>query len=149
MFNSVILMFSQYGQNRKISNIFSLVWVLHVIASALFNFNLTFSLVNISVFLFVTGVIYCISKNCPNVNTILSIGSILIYSLFVDIICYYVLPSWINGQPLIQYIINGLLFNLKYIFSNAAVFWAVILCSKIFEKNKIKNLRTKQIAKCH
>jgi hypothetical protein len=138
-------MFSQHGKNRKVSNVFKVIWVLYAIAASFFNFNLVFSLVNISVFLLVTGVIHCISKIYPKINASLSVLSILIYSLFVDIACYYALPSWANGQPLVQYIVNGFLFNYKYVILNATVLVAAILSSKILQKHKIKNFKVGKV----
>lgn len=142
MLNSLILMFSQYDKNRKVSTIFKILWVLYAIAASFFNFNLLFSAINISVFLFMTGAIHYISKIYHKINAILSVCSILIYSLFIDIICYYILPSWAEGQSLIQYITNGFLF--KYVFLNAAVFALIVLCSKLFKRYKIRKFEDQQ-----
>lgn len=144
MLNSLILMFSQYNKNRNVSTIFKILWVLCAIAASFFNFNLLFSAINISVFLLMTGAIHYISKICPKINAILSVCSILIYSLFIDIICYYILPSWAEGQSLIQYITNGFLFNYKYVFLNAAVFALVVLCSKLIKKYKTREFENQQ-----
>lgn len=144
MLNSLILMFSQYDKNRKVSTIFKILWVLYAIAASFFNFNLLFSAINISVFLFMTGAIHYISKIYHKINAILSVCSILIYSLFIDIICYYILPSWAEGQSLIQYITNGFLFNYKYVFLNAAVFALIVLCSKLFKRYKIRKFEDQQ-----
>lgn len=144
MLNSLILMFSQYDKNRKVSTVFKILWVLYAIAASFFNFNLLFSAINISVFLLITGVIHYISKIYPKINAILSVCSILIYSLFIDIICYYILPSWAEGQSLIQYITNGFLFNYKYVFLNAAVFALIVLCSKLFKRYKIRKFENQQ-----
>ncbi len=133
MINSIILMFSQYNKNKKISNIFKAVWILYAIAASLFNFNQIFIFVNVSAFLSVTGVVYVISKFYSKVNVFLSIISVLIYSLFVDVVCYFVLPNWTQEQSLIQYIINGFLFNCRYVFLNVVVFGIVILYLKTYK----------------
>ena len=91
-----------------------------------------------------TGAIHYISKIYPKINAILSVCSILVYSLSIDIICYYVLPSWAKGQSLIQYITNGFLFNYKYVFVNAAAFMLVVLCSKLFKRYKIRKFEDQQ-----
>lgn len=91
-----------------------------------------------------TGAIYYISKIHPKINTILSVCLILVYSLFIDIIGYYILPSWAEGRSLIQYITNGFLFNYKYVFVNAAAFMLVVLCSQIFKKYKIRKFKDQQ-----
>lgn len=132
MLHSIVLMFSQYNKNRKISNIFKVSWILYATAAAFFNSNPWFSLVNASVFMLVTGFVYYISKVCPKINAFLSVGSILIYSLFVDIVCYYALPNWSVGQSLASYVMSGFLFNYKYVFLNVAVFGVLILCSIIY-----------------
>lgn len=143
MLHSIILMFSQYSKNRKISNIFKVIWILYAIAALFFNPNPWFLLVNVSVFMLVTGFVYCISKFYPKINAFLSVGSILIYSLFVDIVCYYALPNWAVGQSLAGYVMNGFLFNYKYLFLNVAVFGAVSLCSAILKKYRESQLITK------
>lgn len=144
MLNSLILMFSQYDKNRKVSTIFKILWVLYAIAASFFNFNLLFSAINISVFLLMTGAIHYISKIHHKINAILSVCSILIYSLFIDITCYYILPSWVEGHSLIQYITSGFLFNYKYVFLNAAVFALIVLCSKLFKKHKTRKFEHQQ-----
>jgi hypothetical protein len=118
---------------------------MYAIAASFFNSNPWFSLINASVFILVTGFVYCISKLYPKISALLSIGSILIYSLFVDIVCYYVLPNWAIGQSLASYITNGFLFNYKYIFLNIAVFGAVKLCSRIYKEYKVNQFNTRRL----
>ena len=143
MLNSLVLMFSQYDKNRKVATIFKIFWVLYAIASSFF--NLLFSAINTSAFLLMTGIIHYISKISHKINAILSVCSILIDSLFIDIICYYILPSWAEGQSLIQYITNGFLFNYKYVFVNTAAFALTVLRSKLFKVIRLENLQINKI----
>lgn len=134
-------MFSQYNKNSKISNIFKFIWILYAVVASFFNSNPWFSLVNLSVFALVTGFVYGISKFYSKINAFLSVTSILIYSLFVDVVCYFVLPNWVHRQSLIQYVTNGFLFNYRYVFLNATVFGVVVLISKIYNNYKEKSIK--------
>lgn len=145
MLNSVFLMFSQYEKNRKVSNIFKIIWVLYAVAVSFFNFNPTFFIINLSAFLLLTEINYFMSKLGQKTNIVLSIFSILIYSFIVDIICYFVFPAWAQNVSLIGYITNGLLFNLKYVALNTGV---MVVSKLIFEiSNKCRTQKLKLIYK--
>ena len=92
-------MLSQYRKNSKISNISKTTWIVYV--GMLGSFDFLFFVINLTVFLLITKTISYISKFCLLINLVLSWGSMLIYSLFIDTLCYYIFPSWIQGQTLL------------------------------------------------
>ena len=134
MIHSLILMSSSYRYNNKNLNIiFKLIWLIYLILKFSYDFNLTFLFINLGTFLFVSGLIYHVSKFCSKLNKILSVTSILVYSFFIDILCYYMFPTLSNGQSLFTYVMNGFLFNYKYVFSNICLFLLFkVLHDKIF-----------------
>lgn len=136
MFNSIILMFSQYATKSKSSFFFKVGWVLYAILMSFFNNNLWFSVINMIIFFILTSCITLLSKINPKVNEIMSVCSVMIYSLLVDIACYYLLSGYSAQQSLKHYIINGLLFNCKSLFLNIAVFMGVAFYLKLCEKFK-------------
>ena len=56
---------------------------------------------------------------------LLPVFSILIYSFFVDVLCYWFMPKWVGNLSLMQYVINGFIFNSKYVLSNSIIFGTV------------------------
>ena len=116
MINSLFMLGSSYNKDRKISIIFIIAWVLYMIIGNKFILGNTFVLINAGVFL---GI--CLSINLiknKKINTVLSIISILIWSIIIDTICYFMYPTMSIGQNVFTYIWQGILFNYKYIFSN-------------------------------
>lgn len=116
MINSLFMLGSSYNKNRKISIIFMIAWVLYMIIGNKVILGNTFVLINAGVFL---GICFSINliKN-KKINTVLSIISILIWSIIIDTICYFMYPTMSIGQNVFTYIWQGILFNYKYIFSN-------------------------------
>ena len=116
MINSLFMLGSSYNRNRIISIAFMIGWIVYMIIGNI-NYSLgIFPIINGIVFLLVSISIN-ILKN-KKVNTILSVCSILIWSVIIDIICYYLYPLYSANQNIFGYIWQGILFNYKYIFSN-------------------------------
>ena len=115
MINSLFMLGSSFNKNRKVSIAFMIGWVAYIIINQLY-LGL-FPIVNAIVFLIVTISINLVKNK--KVNTILSVFSILIWSIIIDIICYYMYPLFSSNQNIFGYIWQGILFNYKYIFSNA------------------------------
>lgn len=139
MLSSLILMLSQRSKNPKIANVFKYIWTIFI-TIACFS-NLSFSFIEIVSFMLTTVCIYLANRFGSKVNTLLSVFSILIYSIFVDIMCYFAMPAWHAGQSLIQYVLNGIIFNSKYVLFNALIMATVIMYSKPIKKLS-KNLAT-------
>lgn len=121
MINSIFLMMSQYNiLGPKIKNIFKLLWLLYAVFQS--NNYINFLLLNTFVFAFITYLTKIFQS--PTLNSIIAVSSILIYSVSIDIICYLFSYNVIY-QNIINYIINGIVFNLKYLYINLLL--AIIL----------------------
>lgn len=135
MINSLFMLGGSYNKDRKISILFVTAWILYMLINYDFSLGLAFPLINAIVLLTVTIGINLISNK--KVNTIMSIFSILIWSIIIDIICFYMFPMMSAGQSLINYILQGILFNYKYIFVNIVAICGINLII-ILKKNIIK-----------
>ncbi len=139
MINSIFLMMSQYNRlGSKIKSIFILLWLLYAVFKASNHVN--FLLINIFVFATIT----CLAKifKSAKFNSIFAILSILIYSVLTDVICYLFSYNVIH-QNIVNYIINGIIFNIKYLYINLLL--ATI--SNIVIKKTLHNIALKLKAK--
>ncbi len=135
MINSLFMLGGSYNKDRKISILFLTAWILYMLINYDFSLGLAFPLINAIVLLTVTISINLISNK--KVNTIMSIFSILIWSIIIDIVCFYMFPMMSAGQSLINYILQGILFNYKYIFVNIVAICGINLII-LLKKNIIK-----------
>jgi len=98
MVGSVLLMFSQL--NKRFSGIFKVMWLLYIVVT-MEDVRANFTLASLLAFICLTGVNTYLSKLSCKVNLYLSVMSILIYSCFIDIICYFIFPTdYSVSQPL-------------------------------------------------
>lgn len=142
MMNSLFMLGSSFNKNRKVSVAFMIGWIVYVIINQLYLG--IFPIINAAVFLITTISINLIKNK--KVNTVLSIMSILIWSVIIDIICFYMYPLYSNGQNIAGYIWQGILFNYKYIFSNVIAISIIYGLDIIIEKIQTKlELRKKAI----
>lgn len=139
MINSLFMLGGAYNKDRKVSIAFMCGWVLYMIVNYDFSLGLTFPIINAMVYLMVSIGISLIRNK--TINTILSISSILIWSIVIDIICFFVYPTMVVDQNIFGYIFQGILFNYKYIISNII---AVCIINVII---MIKNLTVEKINK--
>jgi len=129
------------SSNKKISKVFIVTWLAYMLFGSNLSLGLTFPIVNAITFLVVTLFISKIKNN--KANTVLSIASILIWSVTIDIICYYLYPTMPSNITLINYIFNGILFNYKYIFTNILAL-SLIKVVSIIKKTLTEKLSTKE-----
>ena len=141
MINSLFMLGGSYNKDRKISILFLTAWILYMLINYDFSLGLAFPLINAIVLLTVTISINLISNK--KVNTIMSIFSILIWSIIIDIICFYMFPMMSASQSLVNYILQGILFNYKYVLVNIIALCGINLIIllknnviKRFSKNK-------------
>lgn len=139
MINSLFMLGGAYNKDRKVSIAFMCGWVLYMIVNYDFSLGLTFPIINAMVYLMVSIGISLIRNK--TINTILSISSILIWSIVIDIICFFMYPTMVVDQNIFGYIFQGILFNYKYIISNII---AVCIINVII---MIKNLTVEKINK--
>lgn len=142
MINSLFMLGSSYNKDRKISIAFIIGWIAYMFIGSDLTLGATFPIVNAIVFLSLSIIINLIKNK--KANTILSICSILIWSIVMDIICYFAYPMLVGNQNIFAYVFQGILFNYKYIFSNLvaiclinAVIW-IIDNVEVKIKNAIK-----------
>ena len=135
MINSLFMLGGSYNKDRKISILLLTAWILYMLINYDFSLGLAFPLINAIVLLTVTISINLISNK--KVNTIMSIFSILIWSIIIDIVCFYMFPMMSAGQSLINYILQGILFNYKYIFVNIVAICGINLII-LLKKNIVK-----------
>lgn len=145
MIHSLFMLGSSYNKDRKISSIFMVCWIAYMVAQYDFSLGKIFPIVNASVFLCVSIIINFVKNR--KVNTVLSIASILIWSVIIDIICFYMFPTMRVNQSLIHYIFQGILFNYRYIFSN--VIAVCIINLAVYGKNYIMNSIIKKTETCN
>lgn len=139
MLNSVLLMCSQYNVlSKKERNIFKILWLFYATLNAIYYNNLIFIPINFSAFVIVTIIISLFENE--KINTLLSLISILIYSIVIDIICclggfLYLAYSGIKvEQEFLAYITNGCIFNAKYLLINLFMMYTI----HFFKQLKIK-----------
>lgn len=130
MLNSLFMLGSSFNKNRKISLVFMIGWIAYVIINQLY-LGL-FPIMNAIVFLVVTISINLIKNK--KANTLLSIFSILIWSIIIDIICYYMYPLFSTNQNIFEYIWQGILFNYKYIFSNIIAIYSIYVLDLFIDR---------------
>ena len=85
MINSLLMLGG--SSNKNISKIFIVVWIAYMLFGSNLSLGITFPIVNAITFLTITLLISKIKNKSVNVG--LSITSILIWSVIIDIICYY------------------------------------------------------------
>ena len=144
MINSLFMLGSSYNKNKIISFAFMIGWISYMFMGNI-NYALgMFPLINAVTFLSICILINSIKSK--KMNTILSIFSIIIWSIIIDIICYFFFPIMNGTNNIIDYIFQGILFNYKYVFLNAFV----ILAINVLEYG-IKNLKfnTQKIGELH
>ena len=142
MINALFMLGSSYNKNRTILLVFIVSWIGYMMIGYNFSLGYIFPIINISTFLFVSISINLTKKN-KKVNTILSISSILIWSILIDVICFFMFPVMRINQNLINYVLQGILFNYKYVFINTLVLLGVQVINyvrKLIIKNYEKNL---------
>lgn len=142
MINALFMLGSSYNKNRTILLVFIVSWIGYMMIGYNFSLGYIFPIINISTFLFVSISINLTKKN-KKVNTILSISSILIWSILIYVICFFMFPVMRINQNLINYVLQGILFNYKYVFINTLVLLGVQVINyvrKLIIKNYEKNL---------
>mgnify|MGYP003288638773 CR=1 FL=1 len=136
MINSLLMLGSSYNKDKKISYVFMISWIAYMILGHQFALGAVFPIVNAIAFLVVTICINLIKNRVA--NTILSVISILLWSVLIDMICYFMYPALTMGQNMFQYIFQGILFNYRYVFSN--ILAVACINGVIWLKNNIKSI---------
>jgi hypothetical protein len=144
MLNSILLLGSSYNKHKKISFFFTIALILNVIIVQLGQVKISFFLCNLSLLL----IISFINKKITNkkIKFFSSICSILVWSIGIDIFCFYMFPLFTTNVNLWCYILKGILFNLKFVIYNAIILLSLnaleitfhFITSQILRRTSIK-----------
>ena len=134
MFGSLMMLGSSNNKCKKLSMLFSGIWILYIV---LIQFGKTawyFPLINIGLFLLIT---YCIRRiNNKYANAFFSIISILLWSVAIDIVCYFAFPLFAIRVGFIDYILAGIMFNYKNVLANCICVALVKLIDTVLKSVK-------------
>ena len=141
MINSILMLASSYIKNRKVAIIACIAWVAYMLIGANLSLGIAFPVVNILVF---GAVVFGVRKiNNNKLNLLASVISILIWSIVIDTICYFMFPKLTFGQNILQYIGDGILFNIRFVGINVLV---IATCKAIkYGIEKVKNYTDKKV----
>jgi hypothetical protein len=145
MINSTLMLFSLYNKNTVLMNVCAMAWIFFMLSHSNFQWTPLVT-INLMAFLMTTLLLRKIKNNY--LSLLGTTSSILLYSICVDVICYYIYPQFVCGQNLLGYVVNGLLFNSRYVLLNGLIVVFCILLKKtknyflenIFLPNSPKNL---------
>lgn len=114
--NGLLMFLASSNRYKKLSIIAMIGWIAFMFSRANFSLGYIFPLINIGVFVLVAN----ISRfwNNKEFNKIYSVFSILIWSICIDTVCYFIFPQMIFGQSLVQYIVSGIAFNSRLVIYN-------------------------------
>lgn len=116
MIGSLLMLGGSYNKSKNISRLFVLGWIVYMLIKADLTLGCMFPIVNIITFLLVSMGIRKISNR--KTNTAMAILSIVIWSVAIDIICYYMFPIMSVGRNIFEYVLQGILFNAKFVICN-------------------------------
>lgn len=135
---------SSYNKNKIVSCIFFIAWIVYMLIGSDLSLGLTFPIINAIVFIIISISINFVKNR--KLNTILSVFSILIWSIVIDIICYFLYPMMVGEHNIFSYIFQGILFNGKYIFYNIIAVGIIsmieTLVQRALQKENIGMVRT-------
>ena len=137
MLNSLLIFGSSYNKSKKISILSFLLMIANVLFVQYGKMGIEFVLINLLLMSVITVGIRLISNS--KVNATLSVLSILIWSACIDVVCYYMYSKFTGGLSLPMYVLNGILFNIRYVGVNAFLLYAIKLIEKISKKVLIKS----------
>ena len=119
MFNSLLMLGSTYSKNRKVNLVFAIGWITLMLLGSNFQTGTTFIILNFVAFALVFALGFVFKGKYS--NKVVAISSILIWSVTIDIMSYFLFPQFRMGQTMSGYISNGILFNYKFLFTNLFV----------------------------
>lgn len=133
MLNSILMLGSCYNKNKKVSNVFTILMILNLVLVQINFMSIKFLMINLAIMMIISLGAKCIKNR--HANNVVSILSIALWSILIDIISFYLFPLY-SGATLIHYVSMGLLFNIKYVLINAGIIAFVEVLSYAFNKQK-------------
>lgn len=131
--SDLLVMLSGFKTKKWVCNIALICLIIYMLATTQWEYGIAFPLVNIGIMSALSLLIRFTGKQ-KWINAILSILSKLIYSVIIDIICFYWFPLYDNSMNLFQYILSGIVFNWKSLVINTLIFLIIVLAKMIVEK---------------
>ncbi|MGD9901450.1 MAG: hypothetical protein AB7S44_02805 [Spirochaetales bacterium] len=114
MFNGLLL-FAASLRSKKVFYIFALsAWAVFMLINYNYSMGIGFAILNFEVVFLITYLIRKFNRG----NLVLAVLSVLVYSIFIDIICFFMFPTFTFGVDLFTYVYNGIIFNYKPIILN-------------------------------
>lgn len=138
MLNSLLLFGGSFGKNKKIARIISLLLIVNLLVVQLGQVSLVFTLYNLAI---MVGITYFVRKiSNKKVNAVMSIISILMWSVLIDVVSYFIFPLAGNTN-ILQYVFNGIIFNAKYVFVNTIAYVTIETISYVINKIRVSNVK--------
>lgn len=138
--NGLLLFMSSSIRYKRLSLLSMIIWLFFMLLNADFSLGYIFPLINFLIFIIISS-LPRLNKGLLS-NKVYSVFSILLWSITVDIVCYFIFPSMVFNQSIFLYIFNGILFNSKFVVYNT--FYLVLLETFSFIKKdsqlKVTNL---------
>lgn len=141
MLNSILLCGSSYNKYKKVSFVLFAIMLLRLLFVQTNQVINLFTIINA----ILLGGIPLLINRVKNDKTkkVLSILSIIIWSIMIDVVSFYMLPQLTGGVNLFTYILKGIAFNSKFVISNIMFIVAIEVINKVY--NKIKTISFKNI----
>lgn len=135
MLNSLLLYFSCNNKIKYLPYVSMIAWLIVYLLKTDFSYGVMFPLACIGIFALVSFAISLMTKK--KLNTFLSIISILVWSVLIDTVSFFMFPEYAtSGYFMLVW--NGILFNLKYVIVNIAAACAVYITTKALAESKEK-----------
>ena len=134
MLNSLLIFGSSYNKSKKISILSFLLMIANVLFVQYGKMGIEFVIINL---LLMTTITFGIRLINNKLNTTLSVFSVLIWSVCIDIVCYFMYSKFAGGLSLPMYVLNGILFNIRYVFFNASVLCGIKVIEKLVYKKMV------------
>jgi len=132
MLNSLLIFGSSYNKSKKVSILSFLLMIANVLFVQYGKMGINFVIINLLLMSVITFGIRLINNN--KANATLSVFSILVWSICIDIVTYFMYSKFTGGLSLPMYVLNGILFNIRYVFFNAAVLCGIKVIEKLVNK---------------
>ena len=140
MLNSILILGSTYNKNKKLNIIFAVIWVIFMLSGSNLKTGLIFTIMNLAAF----GLVFALGKAFKGKysNKIVAIFGVLLWSVIIDVICYFIYPQFTMGQSILMYVGNGILFNYKYVVGNALIVGGIYVIKYLYNLiYEFKNVR--------
>ena len=147
MLSSLLMFGSSYKKSKILSIICYIAMLITLFIGQVGQVTWFFLLVNFSIFAIIPIIIRKVKNEY--LNAIYSVCAIIIWSMIIDIICYYMFPQFVGGATLFTYIGRGILFNARYIVINTFALLVINAIEMVYKmiKGFNKEIKTNKVVK--